>query len=95
MHDFSIDADAAEAARVVICSLTRRFLDRKQSGYSETETAREIAAEHRITVPRRTLSDWIAGCRSITTFCRLRSSAVCQFSDQMLRERTLKHQQIY
>ncbi len=64
-------------------------------GYSETETAHRIAAEHRITVPRRTLSDWIRGCRSITTFCRLRSSAVHQFSNQMLRQRTLEHQQVY
>ena len=64
-------------------------------GYSEMETARRIAAEHRITVPRRTLSDWIRGCRLITTFCHLRSASVRQFSRQMLRGRTLEHQQVY
>ena len=64
-------------------------------GHSQEETAREIAAEFRITVPRRTLADWIAGCRTITTFHRLRSTAVFSFSQEMLRERTLEHQQIY
>ena len=64
-------------------------------GHSQEETARHIASEHRITVPRRTLSDWISGYRPITTFHRLRSAAVLQFSNRMLRERLLEHQQVY
>jgi transposase-like protein len=64
-------------------------------GYSQEETARRIASEHRITVPRRTISDWISGYRSITTFHRLRAQAVEQFGHGMLKERTLNHQQVY
>ena len=64
-------------------------------GYSEQQTAQQIARECRITVPRRTLSDWIAGSRSITTFHRLRSAAVQLFSQGMVKERTLEHQQVY
>jgi transposase-like protein len=64
-------------------------------GHSQEEAARRIASEHRITVPRRTISDWISGYRSITTFCRLRAAAVLQFPDGMLKERTLEHQQVY
>ena len=64
-------------------------------GYSGQQTARQIAAEFRITVPRRTLADWITGSRPITTFRHLRSEAVRLFSQEMLRERTLDHQQIY
>lgn len=64
-------------------------------GYSQADTVQQIAAETRITVPRRTLSDWIAGCRPITTFHCLRPAAVRIFSRQMIRERTLEHQQVY
>src|SRR5258706_10501260 len=54
-----------------------------------------ISSEHRITVPRRTISDWISGYRSITTFHRLRNAAILQFRGGMLKERTLNHQQVY
>jgi hypothetical protein len=54
-----------------------------------------IASEHRITVPRRTISDWVSGYRSITTFHRLRDAAILEFRDGMLKERTLNHQQVY
>ncbi len=64
-------------------------------GHSQEEAARRIASEHRITVPRRTVSDWISGYRPITTFHRLRSGAVEEFAHRMLRERTLRHQQVY
>lgn len=64
-------------------------------GHSQEETARRIASEHRIAVPRRTISDWIAGYRRITTFHRLRAAAVEEFGHNMLRERTLDHQQVY
>lgn len=64
-------------------------------GFSQEEAARRIASEHRITVPRRTISDWISGYRSITTFHRLRARAVEQFGRSMLKERTLNHQQVY
>jgi hypothetical protein len=64
-------------------------------GHSQGEAARRIASEHRITVPRRTVSDWISGYRPITTFHRLRSAAVAQFRQRMLKERTLHHQQVY
>jgi hypothetical protein len=64
-------------------------------GHSQEETVRRIALEHRISVPRRTLSDWISGYRPITTFHRFRSAATLQFAHEMLRERTLEHQQIY
>jgi hypothetical protein len=43
----------------------------------------------------RTLLDWTAGYRSITTFHRLRDAAVLQFGQAMVRERTLDHQQEY
>jgi transposase-like protein len=64
-------------------------------GHSQEEAARRIASEHRITVPRRTISNWISGYRSITTFHRLRAAAILQFGDSMLKERTLEHQQAY
>jgi transposase-like protein len=64
-------------------------------GHSQEATARRLALECRVTVPRRTLSDWISGYRPITTFHRLRSAAVLEFSQQMLKERTLEHQQVY
>jgi transposase-like protein len=64
-------------------------------GHSQEEAARRIASEHRITVPRRTISDWISGYRSITTFHRLRAAAILQFPHAMLKERTLDHQQVY
>jgi hypothetical protein len=64
-------------------------------GHSQEGTARRIASEHRITVPRRTVSAWISGYRSITTFHRLRSAAILQFGHNMLKERTLDHQQVY
>jgi transposase-like protein len=64
-------------------------------GHSQEKAARRIASEHRITVPRRTISDWIPGYRPITTFHRLRAAAVEEFGNKMLRERTLDHQQVY
>jgi transposase-like protein len=64
-------------------------------GHSQEEVVRRLASEHRITVPRRTISDWISGYRSITTFHRLRARAILQFGDSMLKERTLEHQQVY
>jgi len=64
-------------------------------GCSQQEAAYRIASEHRITVPRRTISHWTAGYRSITTFHRLRDAAVLQFGQAMVRERTLDHQQEY
>jgi len=64
-------------------------------GHSQHETARRIASEHRVTVPRRTISHWISDYRSITTFHRLRAAAILQFRRAMLKERTLDHQQVY
>jgi transposase-like protein len=64
-------------------------------GHSQGETSRRLASEHRITVPRRTISDWVGAYRAITTFERLRTEAMLQFPDGMLKERTLDHQQVY
>ena len=64
-------------------------------GNSHLQTALRLASEHRITVPRRTITDWIASYRSITTFQNLRDAAVLRFQDGMVRERTLDHQQAY
>jgi transposase-like protein len=64
-------------------------------GHSQEETVRRIAKEHRITVPRRTVSDWISGYRSITTFHRLRAASIEKFPDGMLKGRRLEHQQVY
>jgi transposase-like protein len=64
-------------------------------GHSQQEAARRIASEHRITVPRRTISDWISGYRSITTFHRLRARAILEFGHGMLKQRALDHQQVY
>jgi transposase-like protein len=63
-------------------------------GHSQEQTARRIGAEFRVAVPRRTISDWILGYQSITTFHRFRSAALQQFGHGMLKERTLEHQQI-
>ncbi len=60
-------------------------------GHSQEEAARRIKSEHRITVPRRTISDWILGYRSITTLHRLRATAMLEFPDGMLREKTQNH----
>ena len=64
-------------------------------GHSQEEAARRIASENRVTVPRRTISDWIWSYRSITTFHRLRAAAIRDFGQKMLQERTLNHQQVY
>ena len=64
-------------------------------GHCQEEAALRIKSEHRITVPRRTISDWISGYRSITTFHRLRAAAIQNFPGGMLRERTQNHQQVY
>jgi hypothetical protein len=64
-------------------------------GHTQEEAARRIATEHRITVPRRTISHWISGYRSVTTFHRFRAAAILQFGNSMLRERALEHQQTY
>jgi transposase-like protein len=64
-------------------------------GYSQQDAVRRIASEHRITVPRRTISHWITGYRSITTFHRLRAAAILEFGHSMLKERALDHQQVY
>jgi transposase-like protein len=64
-------------------------------GHSQEQAARRIASENRVTVPRRTISDWISGYRSITTFHRLRTAAIREFGQDMLQERTLDHQQVY
>ena len=64
-------------------------------GHSQEQAARRIASENRVTVPRRTISDWISGYRSITTFHRLRAAAIRDFGQKMLKERTLDHQQVY
>jgi transposase-like protein len=64
-------------------------------GNSQEETVRRIASEHRMKVPRRTVSDWISGYRSITTFHRLRAAAIERFPAGMLKERRLEHQQVY
>ena len=64
-------------------------------GHSQEEAARRIKSEHRITVPRRTISVWMLGYRPITTFHRLRSAAVLDYPNGMLKERTQHHQQVY
>ena len=64
-------------------------------GHSQEETVRRIASEHRIKVPRRTVSDWISGYRSITTFLRLRAASIQKFPAGMLKARRLEHQQVY
>jgi len=64
-------------------------------GHSQEETVRRIASEHRVKVARRTVSDWISGYRSITTFHRLRAAAIQKFPGGMLKERSLEHQQVY
>jgi transposase-like protein len=64
-------------------------------GHSQEEAARCIASEHRIKVPRRTISDWISAYRSITTFHRLRAASIQKFPDGMLKGRRLEHQQVY
>jgi len=64
-------------------------------GHSQEAAARRIVSENRITVPRRTISHWISGYRSVTTFHRFRAAAILQFGSSMLRERALEHQQTY
>jgi transposase-like protein len=64
-------------------------------GHSQEEAARRIVSEHRIKVPRRTVSDWISAYRPITTFHRLRAASIQRFPDGMLKGRRLEHQQIY
>jgi hypothetical protein len=64
-------------------------------GHSQEQTARRIGAEFRVAVPRRTISEWILGYQSITTFHRFRSAALQQFGHGMLKERTLEHRQNY
>jgi len=64
-------------------------------GFTQEEAARRILAEHHIRVPRRTIANWIAGYRPITTFHRFRSAAVLQFGHTMLREQILDHRQEY
>lgn len=64
-------------------------------GHSQEETARRIATEHRLTVPRRTISDWLNCYRPVTTFHPWRETAIEQFGKEMIKGRSLEHQQTY
>ena len=64
-------------------------------GNSHQQTSLRIASEHRTSVPRRTITEWISSYRPITTFQNLRPAAVLKFRNAMVRERTLEHQQVY
>lgn len=64
-------------------------------GHSHERTSVHIASEHRTSVPRRTITEWISTYQPITTFRNLRTAAVLKFRNAMVRERTLEHQQVY
>jgi len=64
-------------------------------GHTQEEVAKRLASDHRLTVPRRTISDWLSCYRSVTTFRRLRDRAIEKFGKAMLKGRKLEHQQVY
>lgn len=64
-------------------------------GFTQEEVVRRILSQFHLKVPRRAVSNWITGYRPIATFHRLRPAAVAAFGHDMLRERTLHHQQEY
>jgi transposase-like protein len=64
-------------------------------GHTQDEVAMRLASDHRLTVPRRTISDWLSCYRPVTTFHRLRDAAIEKYGKAMLKGRKLEHQQVY
>lgn len=65
-------------------------------GYSQPEVAKLLALKHRVTIPPRTISEWLARYRAVCTFARLRAEAVKRFdAGGFIRSHTLTHRQVY
>ena len=64
-------------------------------GHTQEEVAKRLDSDHRLTVPRRTIADWLACYRPITTLYRLREASTEKFGKAMLKGRKLEHQQVY
>ena len=65
-------------------------------GETRAQTSRRIAERFGITVPSRTLSNWIAEYRPLTTYARLREEGARLFRpNRIIRSVRLHHQQVY
>jgi len=65
-------------------------------GHSQAEVARTLSKTHRVSVPPRTLSDWIARYKPITTIARLRPQIAALFSpNDVVMYRLLEHCLLY
>lgn len=65
-------------------------------GYTRGETSQRINERFGIVVPPRTLSNWIAEYRPLTTYARLREEGAKRFRpSRIIRATRLQHQQVY
>ena len=65
-------------------------------GYSQTEVANLLSSRHRIRVPRRTISEWIARYRPVCTYAKLRDDIKPSYPpDQLILTYTMEHRQVY
>ena len=65
-------------------------------GHSQVEVARILSRMHRPSVPARTVCDWIARYRRITTVARLRAQIAALFSpDDVVTYKVLEHCLLY
>lgn len=65
-------------------------------GYSQSEVAKLLAQQHRLKVPRRTISLWLNRYKRVCTFSRLRAQAIKLYAPQeMIFARTFEHRQAY
>ena len=77
--------------KVVLESLMQYY-----RGDTRAQTSRRIAERFGITVPSRTLSNWIAEYRDVTTYARLREDCARVFRpNRLIRSVRLHHQQVY
>jgi hypothetical protein len=65
-------------------------------GYTRAQTSQRITERFGIVVPPRTLSNWIAEYRPLTTYARLRGEGAKLFRpNRIVRATRLQHQQVY
>jgi transposase-like protein len=65
-------------------------------GDTRAQAAKRIAERFDVTVPSRTLSNWIAEYRELTTYARLREDCAKLFRpNRVIRSVRLHHQQVY
>ncbi len=65
-------------------------------GYTQQAVCRLIAKHHRLSIPPRTLSDWISRYRSICSYSRLRNKGTELYGPgEIIKAHILSHRQLY